>query len=34
MNEPRDAAELRLLGTEQVRPELDALDQMTVEDLV
>ncbi len=34
MNEPRDAAQLRLLGTEQVRPELDLLDQMSVEDLV
>ncbi|HEY5303370.1 MAG TPA: N-acetylmuramic acid 6-phosphate etherase [Acidimicrobiales bacterium] len=34
MNEPRDAAQLRRLGTEQVRPELDMLDQMSVEDLV
>ena len=34
MNEPPDADALRLLGTEQVRPELEALDQMSVDDLV
>ncbi len=34
MNHPHDAHALRLLGTEQIRPELADLDQMTVEDLV
>jgi N-acetylmuramic acid 6-phosphate etherase/N-acetylglucosamine-6-phosphate deacetylase len=34
VNQPHDADALRLLGTEQVRPELAELDQMTVDDLV
>jgi N-acetylmuramic acid 6-phosphate etherase/N-acetylglucosamine-6-phosphate deacetylase len=34
MSQPHDADSLRLLGTEQVRPELDALDELSVEDLV
>ena len=34
MNQPPDALQLRRLGTEQVRPELATLDELSIDDLV